>query len=213
MRVRFPAVAAVLAAATIVGVGAAAERQHNFPFQPGSRLETHVGVGEVRIIAEGSASEIRVRLNIRRGGSRGDQALRDIQVKFRPGRSARLDIETPEGSRSVFNDIAIEAEIIVPRETHLRAELGVGNLRITGVQGDLDAHVGVGDLRVEVPDPAEYRSVHAEAGVGSVQHPFRSGRSRGWLGRSFSGGSPRGKYRLEAKVGVGDLKISEVRVL
>lgn len=215
MRVSALGVTAVLAAATIVSA-AAAERQEKFPLQPGSRLETHVGVGDVRIVAEGAAAEVRVRLNITKAAAgivRAAEALRAIQVRFRPGPHARLDIETPEGQRSIFKDCSIETEIIVPRATHLKSELGVGTLRITGVQGDLEAHVGVGDLRVELADPRDYRTVHAEAGVGSVHHPFRTGRSHGWLGRSFSGGSPRGKYKLQAKVGVGDLKISEASVL
>jgi len=160
------------------------------------------------------AAGSRLRLDIPVGELRvtgaGQEAVSvRLHVKTRHGwAEARLVIEGLDQAKRWWNGAEVRAEILVPSKTHLDAHLGVGEVRVEGVSGDLRAHVGVGQVRIEVPEPGLYKSVRAHAGIGDVRHPFR-GKAHGWLGKQFSGNYEGGSYRLDADVGVGQVCISE----
>lgn len=182
-----------------------------FPLAPGSRLRVEMPVGEFRITGgSGSQLSVQLRVEVKRGSPAGIE--KRIEISFRPGPEARLDIRTPEGVSHIFNKVEVHAEIRVPARTDLRAELGVGEMRVAGIEGNLRAHVGVGELRLEIPDKDIYRWVKATSGVGEVRHPF-GGKTSGWLGKEYRGEFAKGEYRLEADVGVGEVSISRPHML
>ncbi len=205
------------------GMAGALERTERFSLEPGSRLRVKMPVGQLRIVGSRQAG-VHVYLSVNTGLGSTPELERQIEIRFRPGPRAELEIRAPEGVQAAFSKFHMEAEVTVPFETHLDAELGVGGLRVRGVEGDLRAHVGVGELRLELSDPALYKSVRAEAGIGGINHPFRHGDhhkaggspppdKRGWLGRKYQSTFKGGRYRLDAAVGVGDVRISEARVI
>lgn len=187
------------------------EKQARFPLAASSRLRVELPVGELRVLGS-SAPFVTVRLRVEPKRGDIDELERQIDIRFRPGSETRLDFTGMDKANGWFHRADVFAEVHVPSQTNLRAELGVGELRIQGVAGDLQIHVGVGELRVEVLDPTLYNSVRANAGIGEVQHPFR-GASHGWLGKEFHGGYPEGRYRLEASVGVGEVRITEANTI
>jgi len=189
------------------------EKQARFPLAAGKRLRVSMGVGELRIQG-GSQPEVRVLLHVtvRRGPV--DEIERDVQIRFQPGENeAELEIVGLKEHESPLRKIQVRAEITIPSETHLSTELGVGSLRIENVAGDLRAKLGVGEIRVELANPELYRSVHASVGIGDLRHQPFPGRATGWLGKKYEASFNRGRYRLEANVGVGDIRISESRTI
>jgi hypothetical protein len=183
------------------------DKEARFPLAAGSRLRLDIPVGELRVTGA-SQEAVSVRLHVKTRNCRGEDLERRVHIRLQPGREARLVIEGLEQTKHWWNRAEVRAEILVPSRTHLDARLGVGEVRVQGVSGDLRAHVGVGQVCIEVPQPGLYKSVRAHAGIGEVRHPFR-GKAHGWLGKQFSGNYADGSYRLDADVGVGEVRILE----
>lgn len=204
-------VASVLLLITLLAWAAAAqgfEKQARFPLAVGKKLRVEMPVGELRVMG-GSEPAVRVLVSVKARHGSAEEIERHLEIRFRPGeQEAVLEIRGLNDDNSPFRKAQVRAEVTVPSETHLRAKLGVGALRVQNVTGDLRAHVGVGELRLEVADPALYRTVRAEVGIGDVRHPF-PGRATGWLGKKYQATFSQGRYRLDADVGVGDVRISE----
>lgn len=201
----------VIAAFSVSAAAVSFSKEAAFPLAPGSRLRVDMPVGEFLITGGGGSQvAVQLRVEVKRGSPHDIE--RRIEIRFHPGPDARLEIRTPEGVSNIFNKVEVRAEIRVPARTDLRAELGVGEMRVTGIEGNLRAHVGVGELRLEIPDKDIYRWVKATSGVGEVRHPF-GGRTSGWLGKEYRGEFAQGEYRLEADVGVGEVTISRPHML
>lgn len=207
-------VAPVLLVWLLVAGWAAAEtfeKEARFPLAAGSSLRVEMPVGQLRIVG-GREPAVHVRLTVRVTRGSIEEARKRFEIDFQPGKEARLEIRMPSGFWNSFNKGEVTAEVAVPSETNLRADLGVGEMKIEGVFGDLRAHVGVGEMRLEVAEPSLYRSVRAHVGVGDVRHPF-PGKVSGWLSKEYNGAFPEGRYRLDAEVGVGEIRISQPRVI
>ena len=82
----------------------------------------------------------------------------------------------------------------------------MGDLNVTGIRGDKDLHVGVGDLTISLGDDAEYGHFVLSTRIGDVNDPLNPGGQHGFLGKGedFNG---KGHYHLRATVGVGDLTL------
>lgn len=187
------------------------DKEARFPLPAGSRLRLDIPVGELRVLA-GTEAAVSVRLHVKVKHGSAAQLERRMHIRLQGGGDARLVIDGLDDANGFWKRAEVHAEILVPAQTHLNAHVGVGEMRVEGVSGDLRAHVGVGEIRLEIADPALYKSVRAHAGIGEVRHPFH-GKSHGWLGKSFSGNYERGLYRLDADVGVGEVRISEPQII
>jgi hypothetical protein len=90
--------------------------------------------------------------------SDGDPQAVDLQSEIRNG-ELRL---TLRGDRE---DLTEHWEIAVPSRLAARVNLNVGEIRVDGVAGGLDASVDVGSINIDVPEG----SVRARADVGEVE--------------------------------------------
>jgi hypothetical protein len=175
------------------------------PMTAGSTLRLQLSVGDVHIVKGSDAQNLHLRYTVR---TNRESNLRDVTSTFRT---------QSDGGTIVFHEpfrgkTSIDVELEVPDPTTLEVHLKVGDLRIEGIHGDKDLAVRVGDIRVSGSDP-DYRSVHADAGIGEVtlrpdgwQSTLTNYKDSGWLGRKLSyDGS--GKYDLRAQVSVGDIEI------
>ena len=86
--------------------------------------------------------------------------------------------------------------------------LNVGNLTVQGVEGNKDVHAGVGNVRIDVANPAEYGHVEIHTRVGDVHDFLNHGdTSEGFVGKTEDF-TLSGRYHLRASTGVGDVRIS-----
>jgi len=95
----------------------------------------------------------------------------------------------------------------VPAAFAASVKLGVGEVAVLDVGGDVKVEIGVGDVRIE----GTYQSfgdVHATCGVGDVSLRTPSGRDQGegFIAHTLSANGP-GKATIRAHAGVGDVKI------
>ena len=167
------------------------------PFQvdypSGSQLTLHLRSGDIRVVGRND-NKIAVRVE----AADLDRA-REVKVRFeRLESSAGLTI-----SGGPRNHIQITVE--VPKATGLYVRMPAGQLEISDTIGDKDVQLHFGELIVHVGDPADYGHVDASVNSGGIEaEPF--GEDHGGLFRSFEK-SGKGKYRLHAHVGAGDLTL------
>jgi hypothetical protein len=98
------------------------------------------------------------------------------------------------------HNLKIEAHITVPRDLALRAELGVGEMNVHGVAGDLDVNLGVGQVNVDLPKEA-FASVNLDTGIGEASLVAAGQRyeSSGLMSKelSWSKGTGRSKVKVD----------------
>ena len=188
---------AILPVCLLLSALAAAEpqvsqRQMESSFQPGSKLALHLGGGDYHIRA-GSGDKIVVTC-----AARSEDQLKKVKVEIRSrSDGSELWVSGPH------KDLQVTIE--VPAHTNLWVRLSAGDLEVKGIEGDKDIENHVGDVRLDVADPAAYGLVDASVHIGDLNaSPF--GNPKGWLGGKLrKQGS--GPYRLHAHVGVGDLNL------
>ncbi|MEO5617235.1 MAG: hypothetical protein ABIS67_05660 [Candidatus Eisenbacteria bacterium] len=102
----------------------------------------------------------------------------------------------------------LQGVLRLPRELALRVEMGVGEIRISGIEGDLDVDLGVGEADIRTPGRA-VRSIEVATGVGDASVMADGGRvrRRSFISSSASWADGRGRSSVNLKVGVGDATV------
>ena len=180
----------------------------------GARLLTlEVPVGEVTVTAgDGDRVEARLAVRCDRGSRRCREKAADIRL--RPQRSGdELSMEVVGFPRSNSGKSPqADVEITVPRALAVRVEMGVGELEVRGVEGDVDVELGVGEVRVLVPESA-VAEVTVDVGVGEANLRPRLKGTRStrflFLGNEidWDGGVGRSSVSVELGVGEADVEL------
>jgi len=97
------------------------------------------------------------------------------------------------------------AVIEVPRKTDLRVRMLAGDLRVGEVEGNKDIEMGFGSLELTSVPLEDYARTDFSVRVGDLNAPNFKEAGSGLL-RSLRTHGP-GKYRLHARVDVGDLTL------
>jgi hypothetical protein len=162
-------------------------------FSSGSHLNIHLRSGDVRILGRDD-NKISVRVD-----AKYPDKAREIRVRFeRSDASAELSIWG--GPK---NDVQITVE--VPRSTSLFVRMPAGQLEIGDIAGDKDVQLHAGELIIGLGNPEDYSRVEASVSTGGLEAEA-FGESHGGLFRSFQKNG-KGKYKLHAHVGAGDLTL------
>ena len=164
-------------------------------FVSGGQLRMHIRSGDLRVIGS-NENKIRVTYSGKNAGNTSD-----VKVSLKTiGNSAELRV-----SGGPHNDFRIEIQ--VPKNSGLYLRMPAGDLEVDGLIGDKDVEIHAGDMTLGVGKADDYGHVDASVNAGDLDaEPF--GASKGGLFRSFDKHG-RGKYRLHAHVGAGDLVLRE----
>jgi len=173
-------------------------------------LTIKAGVGDVQI--EGDATgEVVVQVEVK---SKGGFFFSDRESRRE---AEALQIETRTSGDELSLSLGPEhhgdtrwAErwtVRVPAAFAASVKLGVGEITVLDLDGNVKVEIGVGDVRIE----GTYQSfgdVHATCGVGDVSLRTPSGRDQGegFIAHTLSANGP-GKATIRAHAGVGDVKI------
>jgi len=162
------------------------------------RLEAHVGSVEITA-ADGDRISWTLRLvpddDNAWFSSRKEAQAAVAGAKLRAaaaGDAWELSLELPRGVD--FDDVEEHWEVKVPTRFAVEVDGNVGEVRVTGMGGGVDAELNVGDLRVDVPQG----DVRARLNVGDLSI----------LSRTKS----MGRAVLEANVGSVDLRVDGKRI-
>jgi len=173
-------------------------------------LTIRAGVGDVQIEG-GATNEVVVQVEVKpRGGIFfGDrQPERDAEALQIEAPTSGDELALALGPKHHGDTVWQESWTVrVPAAFAASVKLGVGEITVLDLDGNVKVEIGVGDVRVE----GTYQSfgdVHATCGVGDVSLRTPSGRDQGegFIAHTLSANGP-GKATIRAHAGVGDVKI------
>ncbi|HET9766320.1 MAG TPA: hypothetical protein VFS60_05710 [Thermoanaerobaculia bacterium] len=203
-----------------VAVPAFAERKvvvgaesKNFPLEGARRLKLDVAVGDVRVEA-GGGDRIEAKLELRCSTTSRRCRERAAELHLTPTRSGddlslRLHGYDRE-ERHGMHHPEVDLRLVVPASLALFVDMGVGELEVDGVEGDVTVDLGVGEASVRVPEGA-VRSVALDVGVGEAQLSPRQDESHHsgflFLGNEVDWRDGVGASRIVVDIGVGEAQV------
>ncbi|HEV8579228.1 MAG TPA: hypothetical protein VGX68_09100 [Thermoanaerobaculia bacterium] len=167
-------------------------------------------VGEVRIEAwESSQIDLDVKLACNhQATSRCREAAKGVRLIYNTS-GDRFRVEIKNWPKFSTKGLHVQARINVPRELPLRAELGVGELTVTGTANNLTVDLGVGEINITLPKEA-IGSVDLDTGVGEANlvAAGRRYQSAGLIARELRWNKGTGQARVTADCGVGEIDVA-----
>jgi hypothetical protein len=166
-------------------------------------------VGEMQVdAATGRQVQVQVKLECdSKRQSRCVEAAKAIEI-ISSTSSDRLHVGLKGWPKAGTRGLEAHVVVSVPRDLPLKAELGVGEMRISGLESDLDADIGVGEITVKMPESA-VASVNVDTGVGEA-NLFARGHhweSSGLVSRELNWSEGRGKAAINVDCGVGEAEV------
>lgn len=178
------------AASLAFGQARAWEESTERAFAAGGQAVLRLSAGGYKVVA-GEEGKVKVRWSTKKAHQMPDARV-TVEVK-----GTEVFIKT----RGPKDDFRVVVEL--PRRTHLDARLSVGELAVSDLEGHKELDLNIGELRVDVPDIAQYRSADASVRIGDLSaKPFKC-HEDGFFNRLRWTGS--GPYILSARVGIGDI--------
>ena len=186
------------------------EDSKTFPVEDARTLRLDVSVGEVHVeVGEGNQVEAHLKLRCERDQRRcRDRASRMTLVPTRGGDDLRLKVSgyDREERRGIHRP-EVDLRILMPAALSLQVDMGVGEIEIDGVEGDVTVDLGVGEAEIVMPEQA-VRSVAIDVGVGEAQlRPRREEVHHSgflFLGNEVDWRDGSGRSRVVLDVGVGE---------
>jgi hypothetical protein len=168
-------------------------------FAAGGVVILDANVGDVRVMPTDHEGKLRLVITSRKSddATAAPHWIREFAVN---GSQAKIVLEMPKHGEHNF-----DVTLYVPKQSDLRLNLEVGDLTITGISGNINAEVGVGDLKMTVPDPHAYRAVAMSVHIGDVHAGAFGLEPSGFLGKSVEREFGVGQYRLKLHTGIGDV--------
>jgi hypothetical protein len=108
------------------------------------------------------------------------------------------------------HNMHLEGTLQVPKALAVHVEMGVGEVKIYDMEGELDVDLGVGEVQAHLPNE-NVRAVDIAVGVGdaTLRRQGQTIASRGFIGREVHWDDGGGHSRVRFQIGVGD---GEVRL-
>lgn len=180
-----------------------------FPASEIEALRFEISVAEVVVTAGSGGIKIEIEAECRHSGRECEDALEDLELTDRK-RGDVLIVELDGFPKWGKGKLEIEATLTIPKRMDFDIDMGVGELEIDGLEGELDVEVGVG--KVEIATASDHlRSINVDVGVGEAEIVGTDVRVEGR--RSFLVGSEAywagggGKKRIRVDLGVGEVAV------
>ena len=196
--------AAVPARATVLET-----EPRTFPVTAHHRVRLEFPVGQLKVIPS-DESRVRFALRVRCSG-RSDgrcQELADQLVLDSDNEGNTLHLKLHKYPKWHNHGMTVIGELRVPRSLAVQIEMGVGELDIDGIEGDLDVDLGVGEADIRA-GRQHAGHVSVETGIGDAR--IRGGgsgtESRGFIGSHATWTSGSGRSDVRLHVGVGEATV------
>jgi hypothetical protein len=185
------------------------ELTKTFEIEPGQKVRLHLPVADLRLeVADGNQIKADLLVSCR-WLQECAEVLSDIDL-VSSSTSRRFVVELKGLSKWESAKVEVEGTLVVPRTADLELEIGVGDLKIYGVERNLRVDMGVGKVKIWQP-PASIKAISLEVNVGeavilglaedvSNRRPFLVGSEVFW-------DKGTGDARIEVEVGVGEVSL------
>jgi DUF4097 and DUF4098 domain-containing protein YvlB len=161
------------------------------PFVSGGSITFQLESGEYNIVP---AADNHIRVTL--GGNIGNTVAEVTTA------NNRADVKV----RNTPNSGNFHASIEVPRNSDLVVRFTAGDLNVGAINGNKDVEANAGDVRIDIDKIDSYASVDASVRVGDLSAGPFGGKKEGLIGQSLNW-TGKGRYKLRARLGAGDLKL------
>ncbi len=176
--------------------------------QGAERVVLDLPVAEVSVTgARGETVEITMSAECGHFSGRCVEIAEDLEFEIdRRGRRMVIDLEGWPGSSRRAPDL--EIQVRVPQGLDLSIDLGVGEISVEGMDGDIDIDTGVGEVTVRTAE-RRVREISLDTGIGEVDlRPRPDGAvSSGFLGGELRWRGGVGSQEINVDVGVGEIEV------
>jgi hypothetical protein len=180
-----------------------------FPVAAHERVRLEFPVGELKVVP---TDEPRVRFELRvRCSGRSDERCEELANRLvldNDDEGTTLHLKLHKFHQWSNHGMTVMGELRVPRSLSVKIEMGVGELDIDGIEGDLDVELGVGEAAIRAPR-AHAGHVSVETGVGDANiHGGGSDTERhGFIGSHATWDAGSGHSAVRLHVGVGEATV------
>ena len=182
-----------------------------FPVAAHERVRLEFPVGQLKVIP---TDEPRVRFALRvRCNGRSDERCAEIADRLvldSDDEGSTLHLNLHKFPKWNHRGMTVMGELRVPRSLAVKIEMGVGELDIDGIEGDLDVDLGVGEAAIRAPKShAGHVSVETGIGDANIHGGGSDTESHGFIGShaTWTAGSGRSAVRLHVGVGEGSVRL------
>jgi hypothetical protein len=189
------------------------DESKTFPVEGARRLKLDVPVGEIHVQA-GGGDRIEARMEVRCSSFSRRCRERAAELHLTPVHSGddvslRLRDKSGDNGRGSHHP-EVDLHVTVPVALALFVDMGVGELDVDGVEGDVTVDLGVGEARIDLPESA-VKSVSLDVGVGEAHLSPRSQEAHRegflFLGNEVDWREGTGRSRVTVDVGVGEAHV------
>jgi len=173
-----------------------------------SLVDLDFSVGQVNVDAvDGPAVQLDVQLQCRNGSDSCREAAQKIRLVYSTD-DGKLHVAIKDWPKLSHHGLEARIRVQMPRNLPLTADLGVGQMEIAGLEKDVKANVGVGQLTLTLPATA-VGSVRADTGVGETNLLAGGKRynSGGLITRTLHWDKGTGTAKISADCGVGEIDV------
>lgn len=182
---------------------------HVYPVTAKHRVHLEFPVGELRVIpTNGSKVELLIRVKCRGRSEERCEELANELVLRSDDRDGLLHLKLEDYPKWHSRGFSVHAELRMPRQLPLELDMGVGELDIAGLEGELDVDLGVGDADIRTTRSTTGH-VMVDTGVGDASIRGADGEAQrsGFIGSHASWRAGSGKSTVRLHVGVGDATV------
>ncbi len=206
-----PAAAALLLVLFLPLAAGAAERAlaGTYALEQAGAVRLDLPVGKVHV-QSGPTPQVQVDLEVNcdRDDSSCPDRAKDVRLESERS-SDRLVVRVAGFPKSNDRGLHVDGTITVPADRPLQVDMGVGELEIAGVGSDLKVNLGVGEVKLQLPE-ASVQRIRLAAGVGqttlrAAHHHFEGDRSY-LIGSRLVWTEGAGHAQIAVDVGVGEVE-------
>ena len=193
-------------AATPVRATVLETEPRTFPVAAHQRVRLEFPVGELKVIPT-DEPVVRFDVHVRCSGHNDEHceelANRLVLDSFDEGGTLHLKLQ--KYPKWINHGMKVMGELRVPRLLAVKIEMGVGELDIDGIEGDLDVELGVGEAAIRSPkNHAGHVSVETGVGDASIHGGGSDTESHGFIGSHATWTAGNGRSGVRVHVGVGE---------
>jgi DUF4097 and DUF4098 domain-containing protein YvlB len=153
--------------------------ERKFQVNGPARLEIETGSSDVTVHS-GPAGTVNVtgRIHVNNRWLFGERSTRVQEIENNP--PVRQDGNTVQIGQTNLNNIYVDYEITVPADTRVQSRTGSGDVKVDGLNSELDLQSGSGDLTLEnVTGKIQTRSGSGDVRARDISGPFSAQASSG----------------------------------
>ncbi len=184
--------------------------KQQIPVGNAEKIALDFPVGEVTVEAwDNPQVNLEVKIACKEGSGRCRESAKALRLVYN-GSGDQLRVQVKNWPKMSGNKgMHVIAKISVPRDLPLSTDLGVGELNVEGLTGDVSLDLGVGEVNVTLSKES-VRSVSLDTGIGeaSLVAGGRHYESAGLIAREIKWHEGKGNSRVSVDCGVGEIDVN-----